>query len=112
MTAVALSWINDIYWDSGLFYSIPTIFSVDTLTLLAMNGLIFWVIIKIIPGIEIRGLLTPIYSAVIFTCCSMLAHKYGSDIDWTEVIKSIFGLLDDVRMRLLDSKDIGTANAG
>lgn len=112
MTAVALSWINDIYWDSGLFYSVPTSLSTDTLTLLVMNGLIFWIIIKLIPGIEIRGILTPIYSAVIFTCCSMLAHKYGSDINWTEVIQNIFSLLDEVKMRLLDSKDVGTTNAG
>jgi hypothetical protein len=37
---------------SSLFATLPTGFSQHTLTLLAINGVIFWVVVKIIPGLE------------------------------------------------------------
>ena len=81
-TVACLAAVNATVWDAALFMSVPDSFTLHTLTLLLSNGLLFWLLVKILPGIEIQGVLVAIAAPVVFTVLSLHFHSYGSFVDW------------------------------
>ncbi len=82
---VALALVNAFIWDAALFFSIPNHLSLQVLLLFLVNGLIFWLIVKLLPGIEVEGILPALIAPVVFTICSVIISSYGKDIDWQKV---------------------------
>src|SRR5688572_8919198 len=63
----ALAAFNATLWDSALFSAIPQAATVEALVLLIVNGVIFFVLTKVIPGIEVRGVLPALVAPLVFT---------------------------------------------
>ena len=97
----AIALVNAFLWDPALFYAIPDAVSLQAFLLLLANGVIFWMLVKLVPGIEVEGLTPAIAAPVVFTACSILVNRYGSTIDWTAVFKvlseAIVGIFGTVR---------------
>ncbi len=88
-----LAAVNFYLWDAHLFFALPDSFSARAALLVVTNGLIFWALAKIMPGIEIDGVMPAIAAPVVFTGCSILIHNYGGTVDWAEVFKISGGWL-------------------
>lgn len=80
-----LGFVNSTIWDAALFFSVPSSFTMQALILLLSNGLLFWVLVKILPGIEVQGVVAALAAPVVFTVLSLLIDKYGKSIDWSMV---------------------------
>lgn len=85
ITVLALAFINASIWDAALFFSIPDSFTMQALMLFGANGLIFWVLVKLLPGIEVRGFLPAFIAPVVFTLTSLVISNYAADIDWERI---------------------------
>jgi uncharacterized membrane protein YvlD (DUF360 family) len=97
---LALGLVNATIWDTALFFSVPSSFSRHALTLLAANGLLFWVLVKLLPGIEIDGFAPAFVAPVVFTALSLAISAYGRDLDLLELGRQGAEMLGVVRDRL------------
>lgn len=97
---LALGLVNATVWDTALFFSVPSSFSRHALTLLAANGLLFWVLVKMLPGIEIEGFAPALVAPVVFTALSLAISAYGRDLDLVELGRQGAEMLGVVRDRL------------
>lgn len=97
---LALGLVNATVWDTALFFSVPSSFSKQALTLLASNGIIFWVLVKLLPGIEIEGFAPAFVAPVVFTAISLAISTYGRDLDLLELGRQGAQILSGVRDRL------------
>jgi uncharacterized membrane protein YvlD (DUF360 family) len=96
-TVATLAFINSKVWDAALFFSIPNSLTNQTILLFLTNGLIFWVVVKVLPGIEVEGILAALIAPVVFTVCSLLIFHFGSQIDWIKVSDYLIAALKDWR---------------
>jgi uncharacterized membrane protein YvlD (DUF360 family) len=97
---LALGLVNATVWDTALFFSVPSSFSRQALTLLAANGALFWVLVKLLPGIEIEGFAPAFVAPVVFTALSLAISTYGRDLDLIELSRRGAEMLGVVRDRL------------
>ena len=67
LMVVALAFVNTHIWDAALFFELPDSFTSRTLTLLFANGVVFWVLVKLLPWIEINGILAAFIAPIVFT---------------------------------------------
>ncbi len=91
-----LSFMNTHLWDTALFFSIPNSLTSQALVTLLVNGVLFWVLAKCLPGVTITGFFPALAAPLVFTVVSILTYKYGRDIDWNAIAGSIdntFGIL-------------------
>lgn len=90
----ALAVVNSTVWDAGLFLGIPSDFSSQAIQIVLVNGLIFWILVKALPGIEADGLLPALIAPLVFALVSSLLRKYAHDVDWIGIIeKGLEGLM-------------------
>ncbi|MCB0333306.1 MAG: phage holin family protein [Bdellovibrionales bacterium] len=101
----ALAFINTHLWSAALFFNIPLDWSTEGLALLVANGVIFWLVIKMVPGIEVSGLGTALIAPVIFTGCSILTTKYGQQVDWMNLVQIIIDFVTNLRDSFLSGQD-------
>lgn len=106
LTVVALSFINAHVWDTLLFMSIPSSLSMQSLVLLITNAVIFWVLVKLLPGIEIEGILTALIAPIVFTVFSLLISHYAKDIDWVQLATLLFEKLQELKSSLQSGSGI------
>jgi hypothetical protein len=85
LAVATLSVINMTVWSSDLFSALPNSLSTQTVTLLAINGGIFWAVVKVLPGIESKGILPVLIAPVIFTTCSVVLPRIAAEVDWNTV---------------------------
>ena len=104
MTVVVLAFINSHIWSAALFFKIPDTVTHQTLVLLLSNGVIFWLVVKLLPGIEIDGILPALAAPVVFTVCSVLIGTYGSQVDWAKVWEQSSRQVTEFRKSLEDTK--------
>lgn len=97
---LALGLVNATVWDTALFFSVPSSFSRHALTLLVANGVLFWVLVKLLPGIEIDGFAPALVAPVVFTAISLAISAYGRDLDLLELGRQGAEMLGVVRDRL------------
>ena len=97
---LALALVNATLWDAALFFSVPASWSRQALTLLAANGVLFWILVKLLPGIEIEGFAAAFVAPVVFTALSLAISAYGRDVDVVELGKKGAELVGMVRDRL------------
>lgn len=82
LTVVALALVNAQLWDAALFFHIPDSLTSQAALLLLANGVIFWIVVKLLPGIAIRGVLPAIAAPIVFTVLSVLIDRYQNEVDW------------------------------
>ena len=87
---VALAIVNATLWDVALFFSIPDSLSLHAALLLVANGFIFWIIAKLLPGIEVEGFFAALIAPVVFTVLSVVFYAYGRSVDWAVVAKYLY----------------------
>ena len=85
----AIALVNNVLWDPSLFSALPDSLTSRTALLLFTNGVIFFVLVKLLPGIEIDGLLPAIAAPIVFTLSSVAIRTYGSDVDWEQFFVSV-----------------------
>jgi len=90
---IGIALVNAFYWDAALFFAVPDSMTIKTLLLFLSNGIIFWVLVKLLPGIESDGLLPALFAPLLFTFCSFLIRTYAGDVDWPKVFEELSALL-------------------
>ena len=96
VTVLVLALFNTYLWDAALFFNVPNSLSSNTLALLGVNAAIFWIVVKVLPGIEIEGIFPALAAPIVFTVTSVLIQRYGRDVDWMRVFNTVveyFGVL-------------------
>jgi uncharacterized membrane protein YvlD (DUF360 family) len=93
--------VNAQLWDASLFFEIPHSVSMRTLVLLCINGLLFWLIVKLSPGIEIRGMVTAVVAPVLFTLTTLLLKSFASELDWVYLLDLAANGIAQLRASLL-----------
>ncbi len=83
---IAITIVNATIWDAALFFSMAGSLSVLTLQVFIANGLIFWVLVKLLPGIEVSGFLSAFLAPIIFTVMSSVLRIYAPELDWIKLI--------------------------
>lgn len=106
LAVLALSSINCTLWSQSLFSTLPVTFSERTLTLLAINGAIFWIVVKLVPGIESKGILPVLIAPIVFTTCSVALPKIFSSVDWKVVRVEAARVLGETK------RFVGEVNSG
>ena len=94
---VALATVNSWVWDAALFFQLPSSFTTQAGLLLVTNGVIFWILAKMLPGIEIEGFLPAILAPVVFTLSSLVISEYGKEIDWQGVFETVYGIFQHLK---------------
>ncbi len=102
----ALALLNSTLWDSGLFHALPDVKSLHGLVLMLANGVLFWILVKILPGIQIKGVLPALLAPVTNTILTVLIQTYGSHIDVISTVKSFAQQVSGVRDTLKESEAI------
>ena len=97
VTVLTLSLVNTYLWDAALFFAIPYDLSLHTLALFVINGVLFWVIVKILPGIAVKGIIPALVAPVMFTVISILIQHYGPHIDWQHMLVTIKAFMSQVQ---------------
>lgn len=89
LAVVALAAVNTWFWDAKLFSELPQAFTVQTATLILMNGVIFWILVKLLPGIEVEGVLPALAAPVVFTMTTVLITPYLNSVDWQQTLATV-----------------------
>jgi len=97
LMVAGLALANATMWDAALFMSIPQSASLQAFMLLFSNGILFWVLVKLLPGIEVRGVLPAIAAPVVFTVFSLIISHYLKDVSWIAVGTAIFEQIQEWR---------------
>lgn len=87
LAVIGLAYINSKVWDAALFFSVPDHFTLKTAALFLSNGIIFWILVKLLPGIEVDGLLPALIAPLVFTFTSVFISEYAKDVDWPAVFE-------------------------
>ena len=85
LTVFAISVVNSFLWDAALFFAVPDSLTLHAVLLFLTNGIIFWVLVKLLPGIEVDGVLPALVAPVVFTGCSFVVSNYAGEINWEHV---------------------------
>jgi putative membrane protein len=85
VAVAGLAFFNAHLWNAALFFQVPDSLSIQAAALLVTNGALFWIIAKILPGIEVTGALSAFAAPVVFTLCSIFISRYTTTIDWRQV---------------------------
>ncbi len=85
IAVIALAFVNTQLWDAALFFSVPNSFTIHAVTLVLANGILFWILVKVLPGINTRGIIAPLVAPILFTVISMYLHEHAKDINWNTV---------------------------
>ena len=102
---IALAFVNSHIWDAALFFEIPDSFTSRTLTLLIANGVIFWVLVKILPWVEIEGCFSAIVAPIAFTLMSFLCSYLATNVDWPKTSEQAIKIIGELKDTL---KQTGT----
>lgn len=105
LAVIALAFVNANVWSWALFFSIPDTFTSRSITLFVANGLIFWVVAKILPGIQVEGILPALVAPIVFTVCSIVVGEYGTRINWTELFRSTLSFVEQTKSNLEQHSD-------
>ncbi|MCB0317341.1 MAG: phage holin family protein [Bdellovibrionales bacterium] len=97
ITVVAIAFMNSKIWDAALFFNIPNSISSQALSLFLTNGILFWILVKILPGIEVSGFLPALVAPVVFTICSLLISALLPHVDWMAVLQYIIDILQKLK---------------
>lgn len=108
---IALALVNAKLWDAALFLQIPNQFTYQAGLLLFSNGVIFWVLVKLLPGIEIDGFLPALAAPLVFTVSSLVIAQYAPMVDWEKLIHSGGDFIASVKTEVEKPSKPGSVHA-
>lgn len=97
LTVIGLAFVNTKVWDAALFFSVPNSITTQAAMLILVNGAIFWIIVKILPGIEVQGIVPALVAPLVFSICSILISQHGKDIEWKKVAETVAAEVIEIR---------------
>lgn len=97
---LVLAYVNSTIWDWALFLEVPNSLTAHSLILFVANGLLFWVLAKILPGVEIKGILPALVAPLVFSVTSFLLSQYLRDVNWSEILSVITDTIVHLRDNL------------
>ena len=97
LMVLGLALVNAKIWDAALFFNIPETLTAHAALLFLTNGVIFWTLVKLLPGIEVQGILPALIAPIVFTAFSLAIHHYGREIDWVAVLNWVIGILEHLK---------------
>jgi len=103
LAVAALAFINTKVWDTALFMSVPDSLTLKAGMLLLVNGAIFWVMVKAMPGIAVRGILPALAAPVVFTVLTLTLPDVAKRIDWQALLQRGSGIVQEI----LPSTEVG-----
>ncbi|RIL06944.1 MAG: hypothetical protein DCC75_10415 [Proteobacteria bacterium] len=103
ITVLVMGFINAHLWNTALFFNIPDTLTLQVAVIFIVNGLIFWTVVKILPGISVQGFLPALIAPIVFTFCSMMIDRYASQVDWVALFKTIKQTASQLRSHLEDT---------
>ena len=96
-----ISLTNSMLWDAALFYQIPDSISLQALLTILANGLFFFVLVRLLPGIECTGIGTAIISPILFSLLTIGLSRYGKDVNWESIGQTIVDTITWAKNSLL-----------
>ncbi len=93
LAVVTLALINSTIWSTALFLNVPDHFSIEIFTLLFSNAILFWLVVKLLPGIEIEGILPAFIAPVLYSILSIVVSRYAPMVPWAEIAHRILGFI-------------------
>ena len=96
-TVIALAFVNATIWNAALFFEIPRTLTMQSGLLFLANGIIFWILVKILPGIEVNGFLPALIAPVVFTFCSLAVDQFHDKVPWKKIIQTGYVATERVR---------------
>lgn len=103
LMVMALAAVNKYLWDQTLFQTIPHELTYNALKLLFANGFVFWLLVKLLPGIEIEGILPALVAPILLTVVGVYVMDYGGRIDWVQLLTKIKDLILGFKVQFLGS---------
>jgi uncharacterized membrane protein YvlD (DUF360 family) len=100
IAVITLSVVNTHLWDAALFFSVPDSITLHAATLIIANGIIFWILVKILPGIDTQGFIAPLLAPIIFTVISVYLHQMSPKIPWDQLLSSAKAIITDTKEHL------------
>lgn len=97
LTVVALAFVNTHLWSTALFFKIPDHFTTQIAVLLLANGVIFWVVVKLLPGIEVEGVFPALVAPLVFTVLSLVCTTFLPLVDWAAVGRFVLDCVSAVK---------------
>jgi len=97
LAVAALAYLNATYWDWALFFKLPDSFTVKTALLVLVNGILFWLIVKLLPGIEIEGFWPAVIAPMVFAVLSVLVPTLYGEINWSKVAEEVATFFTSLR---------------
>lgn len=105
LMVAALALVNATIWDAELFGLLPSSLSMQIVVLFTVNGFLFWLLVKLLPGIEVDGFLPALVAPIVFTVASMLVTEVSKRVDWPAVINSSLATIDELKTYLRSEPD-------
>lgn len=96
-TLFGIALVNTYFWDANLFMTLPTELTTQALVLVLVNGLIFWLIVKLLPGITVRGILPALIAPVVFSFLNIGLKQAAADGTLYNVFNIIVGYMNQLR---------------
>lgn len=94
---IALSFVNSKIWDIALFFQIPNSLTSQAITVFFVNGLIFWALVKILPGIEIEGFVSALIAPIIFTLANLVITYIVKEYDFSDFYSFVVNIFQDIK---------------
>jgi uncharacterized membrane protein YvlD (DUF360 family) len=107
LAVIAIAFVNATVWSAALFFQVPEHISVHVLVLLLSNGLIFWIIVKILPGIEVSGLLPALAAPLVYALLSLGIAQFHDKIPWPKIIEQGQAQLESLKNYATQDDDSG-----
>lgn len=106
LAVAALAYLNTSFWDWALFLKLPDSFTLKAALLVLTNGLLFWVIVKLLPGIEVEGVVPALVAPIIFAILSVAVPIISGHIDWSKFGAEAIALSEKLRLFFQDSAPV------
>lgn len=97
LAVAALAYLNATYWDWALFFKLPDSFTLKAALLVLVNGVLFWLIVKLLPGIEVEGFWPALIAPMVFALLSVLTPRLYGAINWSMVWNEVGALMIGLR---------------
>lgn len=103
---ISISLINRLLWDDHLFTMIPMDKTQSTISLFLANGVIFWVLVKLLPGIEVSGVLPALVAPVVFSITTVVVTEGAKNVDWKKVSVVAIDQIHTFRDEMKEKKEV------
>ena len=95
--SLCLSIVNSVLWDTNLFFQLPDGLTTRALSVFAINAGLFFVLVKILPGIEMSGILSAFIAPLVMTGTILLLRQVSGELSFSEIAQTVYDKLDAVK---------------